>query len=70
MWFILIFTRPFQHRMEEGGPGSGPFGVKRSLVPFLPVPVIEKKDECFYLNYDIPKALGRFRASMGTLALW
>lgn len=28
-----------------GGPGSGPVGVKKDLVEFLPVPVVEKKGE-------------------------
>ena len=26
-----------------GGPGSGPVGVKKELIPYLPVPIIEKK---------------------------
>lgn len=26
-----------------GGPGSGPVGVKKDLVEFLPVPMVEKK---------------------------
>lgn len=26
-----------------GGPGSGPIGVKKELIPFLPTPVLTKK---------------------------
>jgi glycine dehydrogenase subunit 2 len=52
-----------------GGPGSGPVGVKESLVPFLPVPVIEKKDECFYLNYDIPKSIGKVQGFYGNFGV-
>ncbi len=28
-----------------GGPGSGPVGVKKDLIPFLPVPVLVKQDD-------------------------
>ena len=52
-----------------GGPGSGPLGVKEALVPFLPVPVIEKKDECFYLNYDIPKSIGKVQGFYGNFGV-
>lgn len=32
-----------------GGPGSGPVGVKRELIPFLPKPVITKKKKMIHL---------------------
>jgi glycine dehydrogenase subunit 2 len=31
-----------------GGPGSGPVGVKKSLIPFLPVPIIDKVEKAGY----------------------
>lgn len=45
-----------------GGPGSGPVGVKEELVPFLPVPVIEKREEIFFLDYDKPHSIGKIRS--------
>ncbi len=30
-----------------GGPGAGPVGVKRDLIPYLPYPLVEKKNEIY-----------------------
>jgi glycine dehydrogenase subunit 2 len=44
----------------SGGPGSGPVGVKKALVPFLPLPrVVQGKDGLFTLLTDSPKSIGR-----------
>ncbi len=48
-----------------GGPGSGPVGVKKELVPFLPVPVIAEKGGRFDLDHDRPKSIGRVRSHFG-----
>lgn len=48
-----------------GGPGSGPVGLKAHLAPFMPVPVVERKGDRFFLNYDLPKSIGRVRAFYG-----
>jgi len=48
-----------------GGPGSGPVGVKKALVPYLPVPLIEKRGELYALNFDRPKTIGRVRSFYG-----
>lgn len=53
-----------------GGPGSGPVGVKKHLVPFLPKPMIEKKeDNTYYLNHDMPQSIGRIRAFYGNFGI-
>ncbi len=48
-----------------GGPGSGPVGVKESLIPFLPVPVVCKKDDTYYLDFDRPLSIGRIKSFYG-----
>lgn len=48
-----------------GGPGSGPVGVKEHLVKFLPVPVIEKKDDKYILDYDRPDSIGKVKGFYG-----
>lgn len=48
-----------------GGPGSGPVGVKAHLAPYLPVPTVERGEEGFYLNFDLPKSIGRVRSFYG-----
>ncbi len=48
-----------------GGPGSGPVGVKKALLEFLPVPTVEKDGDRYYLNYDIPKSVGKIKDFYG-----
>ncbi len=48
-----------------GGPGSGAVGVVEKLVPFLPVPTIEKKGDTYFLDYDRPDSIGKVKAFYG-----
>ncbi|MCL2817189.1 MAG: aminomethyl-transferring glycine dehydrogenase subunit GcvPB [Clostridiales bacterium] len=48
-----------------GGPGAGPVGVKKDLVPFLPSPRIELIDGKFRFNDDLPLSVGRIKAFYG-----
>ncbi|WP_432403038.1 aminomethyl-transferring glycine dehydrogenase subunit GcvPB [Wukongibacter sp. M2B1] len=48
-----------------GGPGSGPVGVKEHLVKFLPVPVVEKNDGKYVLDYDRPDSIGKVKGFYG-----
>ncbi|ABW17638.1 aminomethyl-transferring glycine dehydrogenase subunit GcvPB [Alkaliphilus oremlandii] len=48
-----------------GGPGSGPVGVRKDLVEFLPSPVIEKKGEEYVLDYDRPYSIGKIKSFYG-----
>ncbi|RWR15104.1 aminomethyl-transferring glycine dehydrogenase subunit GcvPB [Siminovitchia fortis] len=52
-----------------GGPGSGPVGVKKDLIPFLPKPVITKKDDQFIIDYDRPNAIGRVKPFYGNFGI-
>jgi glycine dehydrogenase subunit 2 len=56
-----------------GGPGSGPVGVSEKLLPFLPVPVIEKeeteKGTTYKLSYDRPESIGRMMNFYGNFAV-
>lgn len=52
-----------------GGPGAGPIGVKKELIPFLPVPIIEKKEEAYRLNYSLPRSIGRVKAFYGNFGV-
>ncbi|MDY0234906.1 MAG: aminomethyl-transferring glycine dehydrogenase subunit GcvPB [Gudongella sp.] len=48
-----------------GGPGSGPVGVKNILVDYLPVPMVNKKGEKYFLDYDYPKTIGKVKDFYG-----
>jgi glycine dehydrogenase subunit 2 len=52
-----------------GGPGAGPVGVKEILVPFLPVPVVEKVADKFVLDYDRPQTIGKVRSFYGNFGV-
>ncbi|WP_214760235.1 aminomethyl-transferring glycine dehydrogenase subunit GcvPB [Exiguobacterium sp. s129] len=52
-----------------GGPGSGPVGVKRDLIPFLPTPIVTKTDEGFGLDYDRPLSIGRIKPFYGNFGI-
>ena len=49
-----------------GGPGAGPVGVSQRLVPYLPTPTVERRDDgSFYLDHGHPDSIGRVRAFNG-----
>jgi len=52
-----------------GGPGAGPVGVKAALVPFLPVPLVEKDGERYRLDDARPQSIGKVRAFYGQFGM-
>ena len=52
-----------------GGPGSGPVGVKERLIPFLPVPLVSKEGDRFYLDYDVPETIGKMHSFYGNFGV-
>jgi glycine dehydrogenase subunit 2 len=56
------FTQPH----GGGGPGSGPIAVSERIAPYLPVPVIARREDgAFDLDYDRAKSIGRLRGFQG-----
>ena len=52
-----------------GGPGAGPIGVREDLVKFLPTPVVEKKGDEYFLDYDRPDSIGSVKAYYGNFSV-
>ncbi|WP_199614373.1 aminomethyl-transferring glycine dehydrogenase subunit GcvPB [Paenibacillus alkalitolerans] len=53
-----------------GGPGAGPVGVKQRLIPFLPKPLVERREDgTFYLEYDNPTSIGRVKGYYGNFGI-
>jgi len=50
-----------------GGPGSGPVGVREKLIPYLPIPTVEKGKEGYYFNYNRSKSIGKVRSFYGNV---
>ncbi len=53
-----------------GGPGAGPVGVKKVLIPYLPISrVMKREDGTFSLNYNYPESIGYIASFYGNFAL-
>jgi glycine dehydrogenase subunit 2 len=53
-----------------GGPGAGPVGVSERLVPFLPTPTVERRDDgTYYLEENHPDSIGRVRSFYGNFGV-
>jgi glycine dehydrogenase subunit 2 len=54
-----------------GGPGSGPVGVSKKLMPFLPGPrVIKREDGSFSFNYIPPRSIGQVAPFYGNFSMY
>jgi glycine dehydrogenase subunit 2 len=65
----LNLHKTFSTPHGGGGPGSGPVGVKKDLIPFLPKPLVEYKDAKYFLDYDRPLSIGRVRSFYGNFGV-
>ncbi len=61
----LNLHKTFSTPHGGGGPGSGPVGVKKHLVPFLPLPVVSKKENEFFMDYERPLSIGKVKSFYG-----
>ena len=52
-----------------GGPGAGPVGVVEKLVPYLPVPRVERSAEGFVLDSQEPRSIGRLHGFHGNVGV-
>ncbi|MFQ6069959.1 MAG: aminomethyl-transferring glycine dehydrogenase subunit GcvPB [Candidatus Aminicenantales bacterium] len=61
----LNLHKTFSTPHGGGGPGAGPVGVKKELEPFLPLPIIVKKEGHYLLDEERPRSIGRVRSFYG-----
>ncbi|MFK3937216.1 aminomethyl-transferring glycine dehydrogenase subunit GcvPB [Alkalihalobacillus sp. NPDC078783] len=52
-----------------GGPGSGPVGVKKDLIEFLPKPLLVKTENGYDFDYDRPNSIGRVKPYYGNYGI-
>jgi glycine dehydrogenase subunit 2 len=52
-----------------GGPGSGPVGVSEELSRFLPVPMVAREEDVYYLDYERPDSIGKLRSYFGNTGI-
>jgi glycine dehydrogenase subunit 2 len=65
----LNLHKTFSTPHGGGGPGSGPVGVKKELVPFLPGPVVERVEDRYYLDDNRPLSIGRVKSFYGNFGV-
>jgi glycine dehydrogenase subunit 2 len=65
----LNLHKTFSTPHGGGGPGAGPVLVKQHLEPFLPVPVLVRKNDGFALEVNRPHSIGRVRAFGGNFGV-
>lgn len=52
-----------------GGPGAGPIGVKKELIPFLPKPVVTFDGNQFDLDENKPLSIGKVHSFYGNFGI-
>ncbi len=52
-----------------GGPGSGPVGVKKQFIPFLPRPIVLKKESGLEFDFDRPQSIGKIKGFYGNFGV-
>ena len=66
----LNLHKTFSTPHGGGGPGAGPVMVKKILEPFLPIPVVVRKEDGRYaLDQNRPQSVGRVRAYCGNFGV-
>jgi glycine dehydrogenase subunit 2 len=49
-----------------GGPGAGPIAVRKDLAPYLPSPMVARREDgSYHLDHDMPRSIGRVRGFFG-----
>ncbi len=65
----LNLHKTFSTPHGGGGPGAGPLGVVKKLVPFLPAPVIVMENGLYKWEYDLPDSIGRVKGFYGNIGV-
>jgi glycine dehydrogenase subunit 2 len=66
----LNLHKTFSTPHGGGGPGSGPVGVAKHLVPFLPLPRVAESGGAYALSADGPKSIGRVHPYHGNFLVF
>ena len=61
----LNLHKTFSTPHGGGGPGSGPVAVVKDLIPFLPVPRVQKENDTYAFITNCPDTIGRMHTFYG-----
>jgi glycine dehydrogenase subunit 2 len=65
----LNLHKTFSTPHGGGGPGAGPVLVSETLLPYLPVPDVVKRDDGYHLENNRPDSIGRLSGFYGNVAV-
>lgn len=65
----LNLHKTFSTPHGGGGPGGGGLAVRADIEPFLPVPVVVKRDDRYVLDYERPLSIGKIHAFFGNFGV-
>jgi len=65
----LNLHKTFSTPHGGGGPGSGPVVVKQHLEPFLPKPVLGRRDASYFWDWERPDSIGHVHGFYGNFAV-
>jgi len=65
----LNLHKTFSTPHGGGGPGAGPVACTDALTPFLPRPVVLKKNDSYCLEWDLPQSIGKVHTFFGNYAM-
>jgi len=65
----LNLHKTFSTPHGGGGPGSGAVAVAKVLIPFLPGPRLQRADDHWTWNWNLPQSIGRVRAYYGNFGV-
>ncbi len=65
----LNLHKTFSTPHGGGGPGAGPIGVVKKLLPYLPVPRVNKEDDHYFMSFDHPESIGKVLAFWGNFTV-
>ncbi len=65
----LNLHKTFSTPHGGGGPGAGPLGVVKKLVPFLPSPRIVMKNGLYKWQYNLSDSIGRVKPFYGNIGV-
>jgi len=65
----LNLHKTFSTPHGGGGPGGCAVAVRSTLEPFLPTPVVVRKENTFYFDYDRPLSIGKIKGFYGNFGI-
>lgn len=65
----LNLHKSFSTPHGGGGPGGCAVACREYLAPFLPKPIVSKKDDAYFLDWDRPQSVGKVKGFYGNFGI-